>query len=204
MELTEDDEIPFAKGGRAAPGPAFISRAEDGFNWGGDARQLRSIVNPLEINGLVVLDTWTLNYDRYVPDGRRANRDNVFFIKSPGEPGAVRIVAMDFTHAFRQGQEINRRLSFIDKVHDEKIYSLFPEFKSFLSREEVRRLSGLLQNFNRATAEEFIRIIPPAWEVDRNGQLALVTLITERAHFVADHIESMLWPEQLELEGVTA
>lgn len=204
MEITEDDEIPFAKGGRAAPGPGFISRAEDGFNWGGGAKQLRTIVNPLEITGLVVLDTWTLNDDRYAPDARKANRDNVFFIKSKRVAGGVQLVAMDFTHAFRHGQDINRRLCFIERVRDDRIYGRFPEFRSFLNREEVKRVSEMLQKFDMATAEEIIRIIPRAWEVDRDGRSALATLITERAHFIAERFESILWPEQLELNGGTA
>ena len=201
MELGEDDEIPFAKGGRAAPGPGFISRSVEGFNWGGDVKQLRSISNPLEITGLVVLDTWTLNYDRRSPDGRRVNRDNVFFIKSDEKPGAIRLVAMDFTHAFRLGQDINRKLGFIERVQDTKIYGLFPEFRAFLDRLEVNRLRELLQTFSRATADEFVEMIPTAWDVDRTGRSALSTLITERAHFVADHIESWLWPEQFVLGG---
>jgi hypothetical protein len=204
IEISEDDEIPFANGDKALPGPAFISRAEQGFTWGGDAKQLRSIVNPLELTGLVVLDTWVLNEDRYAPDGRRVNRDNVFFIKSPGKAGEVRIVAMDFTHAFRHGQDINRRLRFIEKIRDQKIYGLFPEFRSFLNREEVKRLSEMLQKFDLTIAEEIIRVIPRAWEVDRDGRSSLATLICERAHFISEHLELILWPEQLEFEGGTA
>jgi hypothetical protein len=158
----------------------------------------------LEITGLVVLDTWTLNDDRHAPNGRKANRDNVFFIKSRREAGEVQLVAMDFTHAFRHGQDINRRLRFIERIRDERIYGLFPEFGSFLNREEVKRVSEMLQKFDMAIAEEFISIIPRAWEVDRDGRSALATLITERAHFIAERFESILWPEQLELDGGTS
>lgn len=203
MELTEDDEIQFANGDRATPGPAFISRALDGFSWGGDSKQLKSIVNPLEITGLVVLDTWTLNDDRYAPGGGRANRSNVFFVKSPGRTDGDRIVAMDFTHAFRHGQDINRKISFIERIQDTRVYGLFPEFKNFLNREEMQRLLRMLDNFDRATAEAIIRNIPSEWEVDGDGRSALATLITERAHFVAHYLESELWPEQLEFEGGT-
>lgn len=204
MELTEDDEIPFAKAGRAEPGPAFISRAEDGFNWGGTAHELRYVVNPLEITGLVVIDSWTLNDDRYAPDGRRKNRDNVFFIKSEGDTSGLQIVAMDFTHAFRHGQDINRRISFIERIQDTGIYGLFPEFKNFLNRDEVKRLSRLLDGFSRATADDIVRHIPLAWEVDREGRSALAALITERAHFLARYLEQKLWPEQgLNFEGGT-
>jgi hypothetical protein len=203
IEVAADDEIPFVKGGKARAGPAFISRAEVGFSWGGAEKELKYIVNPLEINGLIVMDTWTLNYDRYSPDGSRVNRDNVFLIQQTGRKSGLRIVAMDFTHAFRQGQDINRRIGFIERIQDQRIYGLFPEFRDFLNRDEVRRLAGVLGGFVRATAEEIVRTIPTAWEVDVRGQSAWATLITERAHFLAQHLESILWP-QLELEGGTA
>jgi hypothetical protein len=205
IEATEDDEIPFARGGRVAPGPAFIARAEEGFTWGGDARTLRSLNNSKEISGLVMIDTWTLNDDRHAPDGRRVNRDNVFFIQSAGRKSGLRIVAMDFTHAFRRGRDINRQLAFIDNIQDKKIYGLFPEFESILNREEVNRLASVLSGFRRADADAIVGTIPPAWAVDKDGRFALATLITERAHFVAEHIESILWTErpQLEFEGGT-
>jgi hypothetical protein len=203
IEVTEDDEIPFANGQRAAPGPGFISRAEEGFNWGGDTKQLRSIINPREITGLVLLDTWVLNSDRYSPDGTRVNRDNVFFIKSHQEGSGDRLVSMDFTHAFRNGQDINRRLGFVGRIQDTKIYGRFPEFRDLLSRDEARRLSGLLEGFDVPAAEAIVGNIPPAWEVDNDGRSALVTLIVRRARFVAEHFESELWPEQPGLEGGT-
>lgn len=201
VEVTGDDEIPFLKGGMALPGPAFISRAEPGgFPWGGKVKELRSIINPQEISGLVVTDTWTLNYDRYAPDGRRINRDNVFLIQCPRASRQVRLVAMDFTHAFRQGGELNRKLAFVERRRDEKVYGLFPEFRHFLDREQVRQFSGRLSQFSRAEADEIIRMVPPSWDVDQDGRTSWATLIADRAHFVADNIESILWP-QLELEG---
>jgi hypothetical protein len=200
IEVTGDDEIPFTNGGRAAIGPAFISRAEEGFNWGGTEKELIAVVNPLEISGLVVLDTWTLNYDRYSPDGNRVNRDNVFLIHTLGEKSGLRIMAMDFTHAFRQGKDINRKVGFIEKIRDVKVYGLFPEFWRFLNRAEVRRLTAVLAGFTRANAEKIIREIPEAWEVDGSGRTALATLVTERAHFLGQNLETILWP-QLEFEG---
>ena len=112
----------------------------------------------------------------------------------------MRLVSMDFTHAFRQGGELNRKLSFIEKRRDDRVYGLFPEFKGFLEREQVRQFSAHLGQFSRAEADEIISLVPPAWEVDRDGRTSWATLITDRAHFVADNIESILWP-QLELEG---
>jgi len=196
-----DDEIPFIKGGKATPGPAFISRAEPGaFPWGGTSKELRSAINKHEISGLVVMDTWVLNCDRHAPDGRRVNRDNVLLIQCEGRNAGVKLIAMDFTHAFTCGREINRRLSFIEHVRDARVYGLFPEFGEFLDREQVRQLADRLGQFSRPIAEGFIGIVPRDWDVDQDGRAAWATMITERAHFTAEHIEQMLWP-QLELEG---
>jgi hypothetical protein len=131
------------------------------------------------------------------------NRDNVFFIQSPEKKSGLQLVAMDFTHAFRRGQDINRKLDFIEHTRDDKIYGLFPEFEGLLDREKIMLLATTLSGFKRATADEIVGTIPPAWEVDIGGRSALANLITQRAHFLAERIELILWPKrtQLEFEG---
>lgn len=200
LEVTDSDEILFRKGGRALPGPAFISRAEPtGYTWGGLAQELKRIANKPEISGLVVVDTWLLNCDRHSPDGRRRNLDNVFLVQQPGSGDAI-LKAIDFTHAFTCGEEISRRIGFIEKIKDNRIYGRFPEFRNLLDREEVKRLAARLAQFSRKTAEEIIAVVPKQWEIDRQGRSAWATMITERAHFVAENIEQILWP-QMELKG---
>src|SRR5690242_4252699 len=53
IRVTPEDEIPLASGGLAAPGPAFITKAENGFSWGGDQETLRRILEPQDISRLV-------------------------------------------------------------------------------------------------------------------------------------------------------
>ncbi len=202
VEVTVDVEIPFHKGGHATPGLAFISKAEPtGFPWSGTPKELRRICNRVEINGLTVMDTWVLNCDRYAPDDRRRNLDNVFLIKHPDGVG-LQLKAMDFTHAFTCGGDINRRLGFIEKIQDVRIYGLFPEFRDFLNREHVRNFSARLGQFSLTVAEEIISRVPAAWQVDQPIRSVWATMITQRAHFIADRIEAILWP-QMELEGGT-
>lgn len=147
-------------------------------------------------------DTWLLNCDRYAPDGLRVNRDNVFLVQQPGGGTRTLLTAMDFTHAFTCGGEINRRLGFIERVQDARVYGLFPEFREFLDRDEVRRLSVRLGQFSRETADGIINAVPGEWQIDRQGRSAWATMITNRAHFIAERVEQILWP-QLELEGET-
>jgi hypothetical protein len=205
IEVVEDDEIPLLKGGRATPGPAFISRAEaTGFPWGGSVDELKTVHNSSDISGLVVLDTWILNCDRYAPQGRRMNRDNVFFVQYPGGRKDVLLKAIDFTHAFTCGREINRRLGFIDNVQDDNIYGLFPEFESFVDRDQVRRFSTRLGQFSRETADEFIARVPQAWEVNDEARGAWASMLSGWARFVSETIEARLWTQLEFNQGGTA
>lgn len=204
IDLIGDYEIPFLRGGFANPGPAFISREEKyGIGWGGTAGELRLITNRHEISGLVVMDTWVLNCDRYAPLGRRMNLDNVFLVQCPGRTKKVHLKAMDFTHAFTCGREIDRRLRFIDTIRDQGIYGLFPEFMDFLDREQVIHFSNRLSQFSPAQAQEFIRLVPEAWEVDQEGRSAWAFMLSERARFVSETIEARLWPQMEFQEGGT-
>ncbi len=61
------DEIPFFRGGRAASGPAYVTRAVDGHPWGGEAAELSTLITPQDVGRLVVFDTWIRNCDRHRP-----------------------------------------------------------------------------------------------------------------------------------------
>jgi hypothetical protein len=78
--VTDTDELPFAKGGLAKPGPAFITRAETGASWGGSEAELKKLVNPHDLARLMVFDTWIRNRDRHPPPGSawQPARRNVF------------------------------------------------------------------------------------------------------------------------------
>ncbi|MDM4013928.1 HipA family kinase [Roseiconus lacunae] len=65
VDVDEIDELPFFRGGIASPGPAFVTRSEGGTTWGKDLKILGKVGNPEVISGLVVVDTWLRNTDRY-------------------------------------------------------------------------------------------------------------------------------------------
>lgn len=197
VEVHGDDDIPFLKGGKAEHGPAFISKSEeDGFPWGGSAQELKAISNSQDINGLVAIDTWILNCDRYSPDGTRRNLDNVFFVLHKEAGKGVVLKAIDFTHAFTCGGEINRRIGFIERIQHPRIYGLFPEFRNYLDPDVMRGIAIRLGEFNRVTADRIIGAVPAEWDVNKDSRAAWATFITDRAHFLADHLEEILWPQQ--------
>jgi hypothetical protein len=199
MQITPDDEIPFPSGGRVTPGTAFVSRAEQSaFPWGGEGGILERVTNPQMFTQLVVLDTWTRNCDRRAPDGSRVNLDNVLLVQYSEPPRQLKLLAMDFTHAFTCGQQLSRRLSNIENVRDTKLFGLFPEFEAFLDRAEVRRCATKLAEFNATIGEEILGRIPVEWEVSNEVRSVWTKFLIERAQFLAEHIEELIWT-QLEL-----
>src|SRR5262249_35464646 len=130
--VTEDDEIPLASGRRATPGPATIARSEKGSTWGGSDGELDLIENTEDISRLVVFDTWVRNCDRHPAnlEARKPNLDNVFLSREGASEGRLVLKAVDHTHVLTCGRDITAAAGYIDKIQDEGIYGLFPQFKA--------------------------------------------------------------------------
>lgn len=204
IEITDANEIPFHSGGIALPGPAFATRAESGDVWGSNNAQLKLLSNPQDLTRLVVFDTWCLNCDRYSepPNGQigkpRINRDNVF-LSEETSAGQLLLKAMDHTHCFTCGRELTTRLAYDDKIKDPRVFGLFPEFRPFLDRDELVHAVQALQAIERNLVHDMMQSIPTEWDVRTDIRESWTDLIVRRAAFVAETIESKLWP-QLNLE----
>jgi hypothetical protein len=193
IEVRDEYGLTFHGGARVSPGPAFITKYDPGDTWGGTDRQLDQLINPDDITRLVILDTWTLNCDRYAPEGRRINRDNVF-LSEEAPAGRFLLRAMDHSHCFTCGKPLSRRVEHIDQIRDERIYGLFPEFQTRLDPRVVRDTTELLGRFRREDAETMTQAIPSEWDVDRATRNALVQFLTSRAGFLAGSIMDKLCP----------
>lgn len=189
VEITESNYIPFARGGQALPGPAFITRKEEGLTWGGSEQELTKLENPQDISRLVVFDTWTRNCDRYPPDlsTRKPNRDNVFLSSEETRPNRLMLKAMDHTHCFTCGRDLTGDVANIDRVKDTRPYGLFPEFLPYLGHDAVMAAINDLRSLPRAEVEAIIRDVPNEWQVSQPARAALVELIVQRATFIADN-----------------
>lgn len=197
LVLDTNDEVPLPGGGEALAGPAFVTRAEHGFTWGGDSRALNDLENPEDVSRLVVFDTWTRNCDRHAR-GRR-HLDNVFLSTEQAAAGRARLVAMDHTHCFTCGGALDGRVGRIDRVQDTEVYGLFPEFQSLVKREFAARAVARLRGVTRDVVQPIVSTLPREWEVSSAAVEALGDLIVGRAHFVAEHCEGWLaplcWPQ---------
>jgi hypothetical protein len=199
--VTDADEIPFYKGGKAQVGPAFITRAESGEPWSGSEKQLDKLINPQDISRLVVFDTWTLNCDRHSwpADSKigkpRVKRNNVFLSEEAPERQLL-LKAMDHTHCFTCGRPLSRRLRNIDNIKDSRIFGLFPEFWKYLDRGQIRLAASDLRKINRTDVVRMTKDIPMEWEVTTETLDALTDLVVGRAAYVADSIEGQLWPQR--------
>jgi hypothetical protein len=198
VPVTPEDEIPFAKGGKAQPGPAFITRKERGNPWGGGERSLRRLSNPEDLTRLVLLDTWTRNCDRHPldPAKRKPNRDNVFLSREGAPPRRSLLKAMDHTHCFTCGRELTPAIADISCVKEEGCYGLFPEFWPHLSRDVMREAVRTLRAVTQVEVRQIVEGIPREWEVPQPVRDALVEFLCRRAVFVADHIEGWIWPQR--------
>jgi len=201
IEITDIDDLPFAKSGKAEPGPAFVTRSEDGSTWDKDMRMLEKIDNPDAISGLVAIDTWLRNMDRYFLPLNRVNLDNVFFSKESTGDGKLSLRAMDFSHAIQYGGELTICDNSIDKVTDDAVYGLFPEFREKITRDAIRHFASILGELTRHDIDDAVGLIPREWQLEHNVGTALVDYLVRRAKFVAESIESRLFdPPQLTMD----
>ena len=200
----EVDEIPFFRGGYASSGPAFVTKAAPGHPWGGSQEELGELINPGDVGQLVVFDTWVSNCDRHPPDltVRRPNYDNVFLEHLPGSGNHnVRLVAMDHSHCFTCGRDLDERVPHIQRVKDDRLYGLFPGFVAYVQQEDVEAAVERLKKVDGELVTRTVASIPDAWEVTTKAKFALMDFLVRRAQFVSERILSRIaracWPDRL-------
>jgi hypothetical protein len=186
VDVSDDDEIPLATGGKAGIGPAFISRRVNGASWGGDIDSLRLVDNIEDISRMILFDTWVRNCDRYRPEPRRRNLDNVFYVRHyETDRSQVVLTAIDHTHAFTCGRELSRRIAHIDAVQDELTYGEFPEFTEFRNLAVEAAVRQRLHEMDIAEAQRFVGMVPATWVEDVEVKAAWASFIAGRAGFLA-------------------
>lgn len=196
LMLDASDEIPLPRGLLAQAGPAFVTRAQAGYPWGGDSTALESLMNPADVSRLVVFDTWTRNCDRHSSRaGRlRVHYDNVFLSTEGLSGRQVRLMAMDHTHCFDCGRDLDAHVGDIARARDPGLYGLFDAFIPRMDRDQVGVACDQLREFTASDAGRIVESIPNQWGVAAETRQALGRFVLERAAFVADTIDDRLAP----------
>jgi hypothetical protein len=186
--------VTYSDGSSSKAGPAFVARSQDGTTWGGSSKELDAVENPEVISGLVVLDTWLLNCDRYRAEAGQVRRNtrNVFLSGDGAAKGKFRLLAMDHTHCFTCGRELASSIKNIDRVQDARLYGNFPEFRPHLTHEAVSRYAASLTSFKKESADRLLHGVPPAWLPQAEIVAALAEFIEGRAGFVGQNVRKML------------
>lgn len=188
------------------PGPCFATRFADGSSWDGRGALLDALEYPEHIPGLIVLDTWLRNPDRYfVRAGQtRQNLRNVF-LREDGVPrGSFRLLAIDHTHVIRQDGELTNQCINIDRERENLVYGLFPEFVNRIDREDLEPFITRLSHLSRThEIDELVRQTPKQWLPDGQVRQDLPGFLKRRATHVATNVEAWLatkckWDESRE------
>lgn len=197
MHVVEGDDIPLGHWKKALPGPAFVTRMQEGYNWGGGERELRNARDSSTFFRMVLLDTYILNPDRYLPeDGRvRLNKDNVFIVPFKNDD-SVDVVAFDHSACLRPPAEISARIANIETVRDENVYGCFPEFCAFMKSQHVVAGVALLAAIDESVVSRIVDGVPRDWLQSMAVRDALKDFLVRRAQFLADR---SMWCERLGL-----
>ena len=188
MQVEDDDEIPLGHDLQALPGPAFVSRALEGFSWSGKEKDLNEIENPETITDIVALDTWIRNFDRSPPihSVRRPNYDNVYLAKPHQGADKPRIIAIDHTHCFTGTGELKSDIQNIEYVKDVNTYGLFPGFSKFADLERFKRIIRKISSLENEAIYKVIASVPAEWEVSDEIRAGILNFLTRRADFLLE------------------
>lgn len=193
--LSEDDRFIAAPDASEDPSPALVTAAEHGTGWGGGDEGLRDALNREDLAGLVVLDTWILNRDRFCPDptfprGARVNAGNVFLAGS--NPKALRILAIDHGEAFRlSAAALTSKISHIESVKSEEVRGMFPAFGPHVATAGIAKFVGALSKIKRTDLADVVAMLPAEWDADAQLRLDLTKFLDHRRDFLTDEMVDM-------------
>lgn len=198
IEVTTDFQSELGNGVLAEVGPAFITRAEEGHDWSGNARDLEFVDNPNDVALFVVFDTWTRNCDRYQPRENRAPRQNlgnVFLSHEGAQAGRFILKPIDHGCCFTCDRELSPRN--LASQSDDRVYGLFPGFCSFARRDTALRAVSRLESIVRADIERIVDAVPPQWDVSAATRSIWCDWIYTQSRRVRQIIERELTPIDL-------
>ena len=198
VELTGLVEIPLDASGDklAEPGLCFGSKFIRAFGWNRDRDALEALENTNAISGVVVVDTWLRNLDRYCRNADGTTRfDNPgnLLLSEGGTKGKFRLTAIDFGYAFGGPTWTGRKLA--ASVQDNTIYGRFPAFRPYLERALAKPFLDRLAELSASDAESFVDGVPREWGVTQEKADQVVSFLQRRAAYVAKRLSMIPWED---------
>ncbi len=190
----------------AVGGPAFATKFTPGIVWDGSSEVLQLLENSEDLAGLVVLDTWTRNRDRYLNHRGEVRRNlrNVYL--TDGErAGKYAVYAIDHTHCVRNETVLHS--GDLRMARDPTLFGLFPEFAPFITPSRVDEFSTRLRTFSLDVARSILMKVPPPWLRSEHRE-EFAAFLAERAMFVAANVKTWIapacaWQPQLFMETLS-
>ena len=93
-----------------------------------------------------------------------------------------------FDFAILELDELDKFFLHDNRIQDEGIYGLFPEFIPFVKTKELRAATSRLRELDVETISDIMADIPSAWLVSAETREALSELILQRARYTADTV----------------
>jgi len=140
-------------------------------------------VNKSDVAGLVLLDTWLRNRDRYfeLHAETKENVNNVFLRSVHG--GKDELIAMDFSAALRGSSELRADLLGVSHIKDDRVFGLFPAFRANMSG--VDQALARLEAFRQTDAERIVYDCPREWLPQGEIRVKVTDFFVQRAAYLA-------------------
>ena len=161
--------------------PMFAAKWTNGGPWSGEVTLLDSLARKEDLAGLVVLDTWLRNIDRYCPSPHKENLDNVFI---EIEGASRNIVAMDFTHCLLVRSFLGSASGGSGSSQDRTIFGLFPQFARVVTLGDFSRAVNRLCSISKNALGGVVSGVPDAWGLSPTQRSHLVDLLEQRQGFL--------------------
>ncbi|MBX2829791.1 MAG: hypothetical protein KTR23_01225 [Rhodospirillales bacterium] len=185
--IQNDLESPFLTG--------YITKNEKELMiWDGHSEILELTKNRECISGLVVFDTWIMNFDRCGPDPNihEIKRDNYAFV--PVGRRKYNILAIDHTHILTEG---DLWLDIFDPEFaiTDDIYGLPEAFKPYVNHRSAKPFLEKLRNIDVDEISEIVRSIPANWGNTGARTEKLIECLCNRAQHVVENLPGKIFDD---------
>jgi hypothetical protein len=104
-------------------------------------------------------------------------------------------MSFDHTHCHFALISASPEIEILGKIQDPAVYGNFPEFKKLLNRKFVRDAALKLLEFTAQEMNQIVGTIPDEWVTDAATRTRISEFAMERATFVGNTIERILFPQ---------